>query len=60
MTADEAGALMRSATKSCFTIENKDGGIMLSWGDDPLDYIWQTHAQAIDLAMKLNKAFANV
>lgn len=44
------------ARQTCFAIETDDAGVTFSWGTDPLDYIWQSYAQTIDLLTKLNAA----
>lgn len=44
------------ATETGFDVVREGGGILLSWSDDPLDYIWQSDAQIRDLVDKLAKA----
>lgn len=39
----------RGAMKTCFRVESEDDGYRVSWGNDPLDFIWQTEAQMLDL-----------
>lgn len=39
----------KAATKTAFRVASEDGGYRVSWGDDPLDFIWQTEAQMCDL-----------
>lgn len=48
-----------TATKSAFRVEPDGDGFRLSWGDDPLDYIWQTKAQVYDLSNALFCALTN-
>lgn len=47
-----------AATVSAFAVEQRDGGVILSWGDDPLDFIWQSEAQTRDLIAKLTAALS--
>ncbi len=49
----------KTATETAFRIEPEDGGYRLSWGDDPLDFVWQTKAQVYDLSKRLFCALTN-
>ncbi len=42
--------------KSAFTVAYDDGGYRISWGDDPLDFIWQTEEQAYAFANAIYNA----
>lgn len=42
-----------TATVTAFRVEEHDGGVRISWSDDPLDFVWQTKAQIYDLSQKL-------
>lgn len=48
--------LAREATSTAFRVEHVNGGARISWGDDPLDFIWQSEAQCRDLIAKLSAA----
>jgi hypothetical protein len=48
-------SVTRSTSETIVKIEADDAGITLTWGD-PMDYIWQSYAQTIDLLTKLNAA----
>lgn len=50
---DDFAVIARNATQTGFRVEPQDGGVHFSWGDDPLDFIWQTEEQATDLIDKL-------
>jgi hypothetical protein len=39
-----------TSAQSAFSVTPDDGGYRISWGDDPLDFIWQTEEQAYAFA----------
>lgn len=45
-----------AATVSGIRLERDEQGVMLRFSDDPLDFVWQSDAQARDLVEKLNAA----
>lgn len=56
MSEDDWLESITAATISAFRVEADDGGFRVSWGGDPLDFIWQTRDQLSHLRAAIDAA----